>query len=146
MFERTSDPGRCGGTLPRRSLLRAGCLGGAGLCLADLERLLASGAQPDVNTSGKSLIVLWLWGGASHMETFDLKPQAPREYRGEFAPIRTNVPGIEISEHLPGLAQRADRFSLLRSVSHESNGHVNSTHTMLSAYRGAQFELQQFKK
>lgn len=144
MFERASNPGRCAGTLPRRSVLRAGCLGGAGLCLADLDRLLASGAPSDPKPSGKSMIVLWLWGGASHMETFDLKPQAPREYRGEFAPIRTNVPGIEISEHLPGLAQRADRFSLLRSVSHESNGHVNSTHTMLSAYPGEPVEMPPF--
>ena len=144
MFESAIWSRHCEGTLPRRSVLRAGCLGGAGLCLADLERLCAAGKQPHLNSPGKSLIVLWLWGGASHMETFDLKPNAPREYRGEFSPIPTNVPGIEISEHLPLLAQRADRFALLRSVSHESDGHVNSTHTMLSAYPGERVEMPPF--
>lgn len=144
MFESAIRSRHCEGTLPRRSVLRAGCLGGAGLCLADLERLCAAGKQPHLNSPGKSLIVLWLWGGASHMETFDLKPNAPREYRGEFSPIPTNVPGIEISEHLPLLAQRADRFALLRSVSHESDGHVNSTHTMLSAYPGERVEMPPF--
>jgi hypothetical protein len=144
MFESAIWSRHCEGTLPRRSVLRAGCLGGAGLCLADLERLCAAGNQPHLNSPGKSLIVLWLWGGASHMETFDLKPNAPREYRGEFSPIPTNVPGIEVSEHLPLLAQRADRFALLRSVSHESDGHVNSTHTMLSAYPGERVEMPPF--
>ena len=144
MFESAIWSRHCEGTLPRRSVLRAGCLGGAGLCLADLERLCAAGKQPHLNSPGKSLIVLWLWGGASHMETFDLKPNAPREYRGEFSPIPTNVPGIEVSEHLPLLAQRADRFALLRSVSHESDGHVNSTHTMLSAYPGERVEMPPF--
>lgn len=144
MFESAIRSRHCEGTLPRRSVLRAGCLGGAGLCLADLERLCAAGKQPHLNSPGKSLIVLWLWGGASHMETFDLKPNAPREYRGEFSPIPTNVPGIEVSEHLPLLAQRADRFALLRSVSHESDGHVNSTHTMLSAYPGERVEMPPF--
>lgn len=86
--------------------------------------------------SPKSLIVLWLWGGPSHMETFDLKPDAPLEYRGEFQPIPTNVPGLDISEHLPRLAAMADRFSLIRSLSHDSPGHVNSTHSLVTAYPG----------
>lgn len=86
------------------------------------------------------MIVLWLWGGPSHMETFDLKPEAPSEYRGEFRPIPTNVPGIEISEHLPRLADRADKFALIRSLSHDSPGHVNSTHTLVTAYPGELIE------
>ena len=91
------------------------------------------------------MIVLWLWGGPSHMETFDLKPDAPAEYRGEFRPIRTNVPGIEISEHLPRLATLADKFTLVRSLSHGSNGHVNSTHTLLTGYPGEVMESPPFK-
>ena len=124
---------RCEGTLPRRAVLRAGVAGLTGLSLPQLLR--ATQAVPGQIASDKSIIVLWLWGGASHMETFDLKPQAPREFRGEFSPIPTNVPGVEISEHLPLLARCADKFALLRSVSHDSTGHVNSTHTMLPGKR-----------
>ncbi len=82
------------------------------------------------------MIVVWLWGGPSHMETFDLKPDAPDEYRGLFRPIETNVPGVAISEKLPRLAKIADKFALIRSVSHDSPGHINSTHTVLSGYTG----------
>jgi hypothetical protein len=78
------------------------------------------------------------------METFDLKPEAPLEYRGEFRPIPTNVPGIEISEHLPRLAPLADKFALIRSVSHESPGHVSSTHTLLTGYPGNVVETPPF--
>jgi hypothetical protein len=69
------------------------------------------------------VIVLWLWGGPSHLDTFDMKPDAPAEYRGPFEPIATNVPGIRICELLPELARRADRFALLRSLHHQSNDH-----------------------
>ena len=89
--------------------------------------------------------MVWLWGGPSHMETFDLKPLAPAEYRGEFRPIATNVPGIEISEHLPLLAARADKFALIRSCHHDSPGHVNSTHTMLTGYPGELAEAPPFR-
>jgi hypothetical protein len=91
------------------------------------------------------MIVLWLWGGASHMETFDLKPEAPLEYRGDFRPVRTNVPGIEISEHLPLLAGLADKLAIVRSLSHESPGHVSSTHTLLSGYAGEAIETPPFQ-
>src|SRR5262249_53324217 len=93
----------------------------------------------------KSLIVLWLWGGPSHMETFDLKPDAPAEYRGEFRPIPTNVPGLEISEHLPLLARMADKLAIVRSLSHDSPGHVSSTHTLLSGYPGEPVEAPPFQ-
>ena len=124
---------RCPGTLPRRSFLRTSAVG---LTLADLLRGQAANASPASPLSNKSLIVLWLWGGPSHLETFDMKPEAPQEYRGEFRPIKTPVPGLEITEHLPLLAARADRFSLIRSLSHDSPGHVNSTHTLVTAYPG----------
>ena len=75
----------------------------------------------------KSAIFINLQGGPSHMDTFDLKPDAPAEFRGKFNPIDTNVPGIQISEHLPKLAQCADKFALLRGVSHTLGAHELGT-------------------
>jgi hypothetical protein len=146
MFNPTTVPSRCPGTLDRREFVRSGLVGLSSLGLADLFALesQAAAAGRSIN-SNKALLVLWLWGGPSHMETFDLKPLAPAEYRGEFRPIATNVPGIEISEHLPLLAARADRFSLLRSCHHDSPGHVNSTHTMLTGYPGELAEAPPFR-
>lgn len=132
---------RCPGTLSRRAFLRSGLLGFGSLSLAGLLRGESRAASTGKATANqKSIIVLWLWGGPSHMETFDLKPQAPSEYRGDFRPIRTNVPGIEISEHLPRLARLADKFALIRSCHHDSPGHVNSTHTLFTGYPGELME------
>lgn len=137
---------RCVGTLKRRSFLKSGASILGGLTLADYLRLENSPVQAALgSSSSKSMIVLWLWGGPSHMETFDLKPEAPIEYRGEFFPIETNVPGMEISEYLPKLSQVADKFSLIRSISHNSPGHVNSTHTMLTGYPGNLVETPPFR-
>lgn len=135
----------CEGTLPRRAFLRASLTGLSTLGLADLLRLEARAGRSAATDSsaparGPSMIVVWLWGGPSHMETFDLKPDAPDEYRGLFRPIETNVPGLMISEKLPRLAAIADRFALIRSVSHDSPGHINSTHTVLTGYRGEPVE------
>jgi hypothetical protein len=79
--------------------------------------------EPSKSTNDPAVIFIWLPGGPPHQETFDLKPDAPSEYRGEFRPIRTNVPGIDICEHLPTLAKMANRFSLIRSVAHTFNDH-----------------------
>src|SRR5262249_52987129 len=125
---------RCEGTLPRRAFLRASLTGLSALGLSDLLRLEGSGAVGATPAHGPSMIVVWLWGGPSHMETFDLKPDAPVEYRGTFRPIATNVPGIAISEKLPALARIADKYAVIRSVAHNSPGHVNSTHTVLTGY------------
>src|SRR6266850_2544873 len=133
---------RCPGTLSRRAFVRSGLTGLFSLGLADLLRLESRAA---VSRSPKSILVLWLWGGPSHMETFDLKPDAPSEYRGDFRPIRTNVPGIDISEHLPRLARLADKYALIRSLHHDSTGHVNSTHTLLTAYPGEVVETPPFR-
>jgi uncharacterized protein (DUF1501 family) len=139
-----SQFGRCPGTLPRRSFVR---FGAAGMTVPELLRSQASvaGHAASATLSSKSMIVLWLWGGPSHLETFDLKPDAPSEYRGEFRPIHTNVPGIEISEYLPRIASLADRFSLIRSLSHESPGHVNSTHTLVTGYPGDLNEIPPYR-
>ena len=147
---------RCPGTLHRRALVRSSLVGLWSLGLADLLQAesraaglpvgTASGARPaGARPTGKSILVLWLWGGPSHMETFDLKPDAPSEYRGEFNPVNTNVPGIRISEHLPLLARMADKFALLRSVHHDSPGHVNSTHTMMTGYKGEEVETAPYR-
>jgi hypothetical protein len=108
--------------IPRRAFLQAGTLGALGLTLGDLFALRAQGG-PAGKPRAQSVILLWLWGGPSHLDTFDMKPDAPVEYRGPFEPIATKVPGLRVCEHLPGLARRADRFALLRALHHESNDH-----------------------
>src|SRR5690606_37102699 len=107
-----SRSARCPGTFPRRGFLQMGASALGGLSLVDLLRLQSQAGSSPAEVNDKAVIVLWLWGGASHMETFDLKPDAPREFRGEFQPIETNVPGLRISEHLPKLAKLGDRFAL----------------------------------
>src|SRR6187402_679568 len=83
--------------LSRRSFLKIGAFG-AGLTLADLLRLRAQGGTP---SSAKTAIMIYLPGGPSHLDMYDLKPEAPAEIRGEFKPIQTNVPGVQICEHFP---------------------------------------------
>ncbi len=107
----------------RRSFLQIGTLGFGGLTLADLLRMEAHAA---VKPSKKSIINIFLSGGPTHLDTFDLKPNAPSEIRGEFRPIATNVPGFEISEHLPKLATLADKFSVIRSLTGVSEEHTNT--------------------
>lgn len=107
--------------IARRDFLRIGLAGGAGLSLANYLRLAAAGeVQP---AKAKAAIYIHLAGGPSHLDTFDLKPDAPSEFRGTFNPIKTNVEGIEISEHLPKLAQCADKYALLRGVAHTLGDH-----------------------
>jgi hypothetical protein len=117
----------------RRDFLRLGVLGGTGLSLAGYLRLAEAGTV----RSGKatSAIYINLGGGPTHMDTFDLKPNAPAEFRGEFGPIATNVPGVEICEHLPRLAQCADKFALLRGVSHSLAAHEFGTKYMNTGNR-----------
>jgi hypothetical protein len=101
----------------RRSFLRIGAFG-AGLTLADMLRskAMASEATPVRGTTNKSAIMIYLPGGPSHMDMYDLKPEAPTEYRGEFRPIATNVPGVQISEHFPRQARMFDKLSVIRSI------------------------------
>ena len=106
--------------MKRRDFLRVGVLGGLGLNLAGMLQLEA---RAGVQAAGRSAIFINLPGGPSHMDTFDLKPDAPAEYRGAFNPIKTNVAGIEISEHLPRLAACADKYAILRGVSHTLGAH-----------------------
>ena len=111
----------CDGVV-RRDFLKIGTLGTAGLSLSNYLRWVhAAEAQP---RAAKAAIFVNLNGGPSHMDTFDLKPDAPSEYRGEFSPIRTNVPGIQISEHLPKLAACMDKFVILRGITHSLAAHA----------------------
>src|SRR4051812_34167453 len=102
----------CAGPVTRRGFLQIGSLGFGGSCLADLLRLQAASSESRL-PSDTAVILVWLVGGPSHLETYDLKPDAPSEYRGEFRPIGTNVPGMEVCELLPLHARMADKFSLI---------------------------------
>ena len=101
--------------ISRRGFLRAGTLGVGGLSLAHLLRLKAQGAQQP-RSSHRSVIMIYLCGAPSHQDMYDLKPDAPAEYRGEFRPIKTNVPGMEICELLPLQAKIADKLAIIRNV------------------------------
>lgn len=116
--------------LTRRELLRFGGLGLLGLGLPGLE---PASAAAGAFGRAKSLLFISLFGGPAHQDVWDLKPDAPAEVRGEFKPVKTNVPGIEITEHLPKLARLAARYSLVRSVTHEDNGHGSA---MYAAFTG----------
>jgi uncharacterized protein (DUF1501 family) len=110
--------------IKRRDFLKVGAIG-AGLSLSGYLRLAAAGEVGPAKA--KAAIFVNLTGGPSHMDTFDLKPEAPAEYRGQFNPIKTNAPGVEISEHLPKLAQCADKFAILRGVTHTLAAHELGT-------------------
>jgi hypothetical protein len=97
----------------RRDFLRVGALGLGGLALPDLLRLRAE--QPAAK-SPRAVIMVCLAGGPSHLETYDMKPNAPEDYRGEFRPIKTNVPGFDVCEHMPRQARIADKLALVRTV------------------------------
>jgi hypothetical protein len=118
----------------RRELLRFGGFGLLGLAGLDGTFPAAAGADglPGFGKA-KSLLFLSMFGGPAHQDIWDLKPEAPAEVRGEFRPIRTNVSGIEITEHLPKLARMADWYALIRSVTHEDNGHGSA---MYAAFTG----------
>lgn len=128
------------GSWDRRELLRIGLGGFTSLSLPGLWhcRAQAEPTKPEKKNERTAIILVWLRGGASHLETFDPKPDAPAEYRGPFSPISTNVPGIQISELLPRLAQCADRYALVRTLSHTGGGHPAGSLQMLSGDPDAQ--------
>jgi hypothetical protein len=112
----------CRGPLSRRHFLKLGALALGGVGLRGLVPLRLE-AQETGQAADTSVILIWLPGGPPHMETYDMKPDAPAEYRGEFRPIKTNVPGVEVCELLPLHAQVADRFTLIRSIAHTFADH-----------------------
>lgn len=109
-------------SLSRRDFLKVGALGVGGLTLADILRLKAQARSSAER--GKAIIMVYLNGGPSHMDMYDLKPDAPVEYKGEFKPIKTNVPGMDICEHFPLQAQIADKLAIIRNMKFAQQGHT----------------------
>jgi hypothetical protein len=134
MLEVRGPDYRCCDGLSRRSFLKVGFLGLAGLTLADHLRLKARAQEAGQPTRDTAVILLWLGGGPSHIDMYDLKPDAPAEFRGEFRPMRTNVRGVQIGEHLPRQARLMDKISVVRSVTHTNAGHGMGTHWMMTGY------------
>ncbi len=110
--------------ISRRNFLHVGALGIGGLTLADVLRA-DEAHKNDAGYSKKSVINVYLPGGVSHMDTFDLKPDAPAEFRGTFNPIDTNVPGIQICEHMPRIAAMMDKFAVIRSLTGLVDDHTS---------------------
>jgi hypothetical protein len=121
--------------MSRRSFLQLGVAGMASATLGDVLRARAESPNR-VGRKNTSVILLWLDGGPSHLDLYDLKPEAPAEYRGFWKPIRTNVPGIEISELFPKQARVADKFSIVRSLHHNNGDHFSGGHWMLTGRGG----------
>lgn len=119
----------------RRELLQVGYSGLFGLGLGGLLPGAARGAgSRDAARKPKSVILVFLTGAPSHHDTFDMKPEAPAEVRGQFKPIATKVPGLSICELLPELAARSDRYSIVRTLAHGDNNHLMSTHMLLTGH------------
>src|SRR4051812_13637198 len=113
-FNNPSPRSYCDG-LSRRGFIKAGALAVGGLALCDLLKLKAHGALA-TNRTGKSVIMICLGGGPSHLDTYDMKPDAPAEFRGEFRSIRSNVPGMDMCELFTEQSKIADKFSIVRSA------------------------------
>jgi uncharacterized protein (DUF1501 family) len=123
----------CAG-MTRRTALKAGFLGLAGLTLPDLLRLRAEGLSEKKDTA---VILIWLDGGPSQLETYDPKPEASDDYRGPWKAIKTNVPGIRICEMLPHHARHADKMVFVRSLHHDNGDHFAGAHWMLTGRFGS---------
>jgi hypothetical protein len=121
MFELGFGSSRSCDGVSRRNFLRVGVLGALGLSLPDLLRARARAADP--RRGDVACILLWLQGGISHIDSFDPKPEAPNEIRGEFGSIATNVPGISVCDPLPMLAMQQDKYAILRSLNPKNGSH-----------------------
>ena len=97
--------------------------------------LAAEETQPFTHAKAKSVIFLFLFGGPSQLETFDMKPEAPMEIRGPFSPIKSRTPGLLISDHLPKLANISDKYSVIRTMTHDFNDHSGGGHYIQTGHR-----------
>ena len=120
---------RCPGPPSRREFLRAGVLALGGLTLPQLLAVHAADGKGSPNTS---VILFWMWGGPSHLETYDLKSSAPSEYRGPFRPIATDVPGLDICELLPRQARLGKKIAIVRSLHHTMSSHNDGSIEVLT--------------
>jgi hypothetical protein len=125
-----------GGRIGRREALRRGIAGGCGLLLGNhLTAYAGPAAAAKPKAKAKSVIQIWLWGGSCHIDTFDPKPDAGPDYTGPLKnPIATNVDGIRIGELLPLLAKQADKYSLIRSMTHGNNGHETAAYLVQTGH------------
>ena len=122
--------------LTRREVIRRALFGAAGLWLADKLPMRAMAAVAAVPAKVNAVIQIWMWGGPSHLDTFDPKPEAGSDYCGPLnSPIATNVPGIRISELFPELAKQADKYSIIRSLTHGDNGHETAAYMVQTGDR-----------
>jgi len=123
----------------RRGFLTVGALAGAGVTLADFFRIEKAQAEQKnyehVTAKAQSVIHIFLPGGMAHQESFDPKPYAPIEYRGELAAINTKIPGVQFAETLPKTAEIADKITVIRSMTHGEAAHERGTHNMFTGYR-----------
>ncbi len=121
--------------LGRRDFLRIGSLGAAGLALPDLlSQQSRAGEQQGSFGKARRCLLIFLTGGPPQVDLWDMKPSAPAEIRGELKPIATNVPGIQISELMPNLAKVADKFCILRSLTHHDTVHTSAGYTLLTGF------------
>jgi len=126
---------KCSGPLDRRAFLKVGAISGLGLTLGDYFKLQAAQADTATpNPKAKSVIFIFMAGGMSHLETFDPKPYAPIEYRGELGSVKTKT-GDVFGGQLPRLAGISDKFTIIRSMTHGEAAHERGTHNMLTGYR-----------
>jgi hypothetical protein len=119
-------------TISRRDCLQLGLGALLGGGLVDALRLRATASTSDVKATAKSCILIWMDGGPTHYETFDPKPAAPKEIRGQFGTIRTRTPGVQFSEHLTRLASISDRLAVVRSIRHDQGNHGAGNHYMMT--------------
>ncbi len=119
--------------LTRREAIKRGLAGAAGIVMAGSSGLYAKGAP--LQPKAKSVIQIWMWGGPCHLDTFDPKPDAGKDYCGPFTkPIKTNADGIRIGEMLPLLAKQADKYSIIRSMTHGINGHETASYRVQTGH------------
>src|SRR3954452_20508457 len=118
----------------RRGFLRVGALGVAGLTLPDLLRHRAEAAAKGEATKDTAVIQIILGGGPSHIETYDPKPDAPREFRGELGAIATRVPGVFLSELMPRQARVMDKLAVVRSLHHTTSDHNVGSHWIMTGF------------
>ena len=131
----------------RRQLLRASASGGLGLSLSSLWRAqsaLAEINKPPAPTKIKACIVAFYYGGPSHLDTYDLKPNAPADVRGEFQPIASSAPGVMVSEHLPQMAKVMHKVAVVRSVHHQNRLHDSASTEMLTGRQSPQGDREEF--
>ena len=126
---------RCCDGISRRNFLRSGSLAFGGLSLSGLLRQQAMAAEAGGLAKDMSVILFWQGGGPSQLDMWDMKPDAPSEFRGTFNPINTNLNGLQVCEHMPRIAKICDKLTVIRSATHGDAGHESATHTLLTGYK-----------